>query len=698
MLKKENSLHTDNFSHAFQYIGIFFLVVLGLLFFALVAGGKGEGKTITVDDDGEGDYTSIQDAIDNATDGDTIRVWDGVYKENIIVNRSLSLTGNGTKSTFVIGVCIEPTISMIANNSEISNFNISNDQDKRFGSAIFVNAMDCRIIGNSCWNTNKGIDVFYSNETIIQENDCISNYDVGIKLYYSNRNTILSNNCSDNRIGIKLFESHENRIINNSCQDNYPDFLDGIGIDLDTSSDNEISRNKCANNEFGGIIIDRSMNDVVSGNNCTENGYGIYIDDGKDSGHKIFNNSLMKNNWTGILMSSSSNVEIRNNKCEQNDYGIEFRHLCSGNSINNNSLSNNSIGYFMEGDSNTNSISNNYFGYNQNGMVIEHSNFNEFFSNYIQNNYDVGMKFHSSNNNSLIVNTIINNSVGILIEGRSKNNFGFANIFRDNFEGANASDNDGYEFDARLNYWGSDSGPFHPINNQNGMGDNISDHIKFNPWMELDGDSVFQSNDDRNDTKNDLLIPSIITGILSISLLGLALHREDFRFLLLSLLTVPLYTKMERSDILNQSTRNDIYTQVATKPGVNYSAIKSKLALGTSSLVYHLEVLEREGYIRSKKEMGRKMFFPRSTVTPSDPLSSILPPSPIQEKIIGYLKEKGQRTRKEIEEALSLKRQTVSYSIRNLERKGLVKTRGKGRNDLCEIIEYCTIKASFSKL
>ena len=34
-----------------------------------------------------------------------------------------------------------------------------------------------------------------------------------------------------------------------------------------------------------------------------------------------------------------------------------------------------------------------------------------------------------------------------------------------------------------------------------------------------------------------------------------------------------------------------------------------------------------------------------------------------------------------------MKRQTVSYSIRNLEVKGLVKTRGKGRNDLCEIIE-----------
>ena len=69
------------------------IVLCGILLF-LSEGG--EGRTITVDDDGEGDYTSIQDAIDNATDGDTIRVWEGVYYENVIVNKSVSVIGNGS--------------------------------------------------------------------------------------------------------------------------------------------------------------------------------------------------------------------------------------------------------------------------------------------------------------------------------------------------------------------------------------------------------------------------------------------------------------------------------------------------------------------------------------------------------------------------------------------------------------------------
>lgn len=37
------------------------------------------GKTLYVDDEGDGDYTCIQDAIDNANEGDTILVYSGNY-------------------------------------------------------------------------------------------------------------------------------------------------------------------------------------------------------------------------------------------------------------------------------------------------------------------------------------------------------------------------------------------------------------------------------------------------------------------------------------------------------------------------------------------------------------------------------------------------------------------------------------------
>ena len=64
---------------------------------------KGTAITITVNDEGNADYTKIQDAIDNSTNGDTIRVFEGTYTENIIVNKSLSLIGNGSEITVIDG-------------------------------------------------------------------------------------------------------------------------------------------------------------------------------------------------------------------------------------------------------------------------------------------------------------------------------------------------------------------------------------------------------------------------------------------------------------------------------------------------------------------------------------------------------------------------------------------------------------------
>ena len=46
------------------------------------SGNTSINKTIYVDDDGGADYTKIQDAIDNASDGDTIFVYEGLYFEN----------------------------------------------------------------------------------------------------------------------------------------------------------------------------------------------------------------------------------------------------------------------------------------------------------------------------------------------------------------------------------------------------------------------------------------------------------------------------------------------------------------------------------------------------------------------------------------------------------------------------------------
>jgi len=61
----------------------------------------------------------------------------------------------------------------------------------------------------------------------------------------------------------------------------------------------------------------------------------------------------------------------------------------------------------------------------------------------------------------------------------------FDNAFTSNSgEGMNASENGGILVDARFNSWGDPSGPYHPSQNPNGFGDNVTDLILFDPWTE----------------------------------------------------------------------------------------------------------------------------------------------------------------------------------------------------------------------
>jgi len=86
------------------------------------------GKTLYVGGNGSGNYSKIQDAIDNASNGDTIFIYNdsSPYYENIVVDKSLYLIGENSATTVIDGMKKGNTIWIPTSYVTISNLTIRN--------------------------------------------------------------------------------------------------------------------------------------------------------------------------------------------------------------------------------------------------------------------------------------------------------------------------------------------------------------------------------------------------------------------------------------------------------------------------------------------------------------------------------------------------------------------------------------------
>jgi len=145
------------------------IVCISVLALSTVGVLVGSSHTIYVNPD-----ESIQAAIDNASDGDTIIVRDGTYTENVDVNKRLTIMSeNGSSTTKVIAADSNDSVfEVTADHVSISGFTITGGN---YGIYVFGNANE--IYNNTIkYNDNYGIylDNTCSN-TIIYNNTFIDN-------------------------------------------------------------------------------------------------------------------------------------------------------------------------------------------------------------------------------------------------------------------------------------------------------------------------------------------------------------------------------------------------------------------------------------------------------------------------------------------------------------------------------------------
>jgi len=121
--------------------------------------------------------SSLEDAIDAASDGDTILVGDGVYTGDIVVDKSITFQGTGFSSTTTIDCSGAGTgIEINANNSVVADFKIINCDI-----GVEVNSLR-NIIKNNSFNGNDvGVKLTQAEDNEVSFNVIEGNSDFGIE-------------------------------------------------------------------------------------------------------------------------------------------------------------------------------------------------------------------------------------------------------------------------------------------------------------------------------------------------------------------------------------------------------------------------------------------------------------------------------------------------------------------------------------
>ena len=407
------------------------LILIGFITILLLVGSttgmhiRGTNSIIYVDDDNilgpwdgtlEHPYMYIQDAIDNANNDYTIRVFAGFYenpKGTVHITKTLSIIGNGSTDTFV-----NRSVSITADNVLFRGFTVNGSDYVTLKKSCCIrmkNSNSCNINNNTIVSGLCGIELYDSHDNNI-ENITLAEQEKhkpSIYLYSSNRNTIKQNyiDIDNSDYGIYLDHCQNNIIDNNRIYEDGTGYFRGYF--LLNSHNNTISRNRnnftdekgnlfrLKSSDYNKIVdniinivntamsLSSSCNNIISGNILSDLGYGILL--GDKSNNNIIQNNLLKNTYQCIRLGNCCENIIKSNEIIENRiYGIRLYDGAKDNTIHNNIIQDN-------GNNSWSSWSGGIVFMGENGRIIG----NTICLNNIKNNY-VGINLRFGNTNNII--------------------------------------------------------------------------------------------------------------------------------------------------------------------------------------------------------------------------------------------------------------------------------------------------------
>jgi len=306
---------------------------------------RGEGNTWYVDDDaadgGDGSlekpYQKIQDAINSAQDNDVIRVFDGVYQENIYVNKRVTISGNGSATTTIDGREIDDVVTLRSDGISFNGFHIVNsDSSVHDGTGIIIPNNNIIVYNNTIESCRFGMRIKDAMYNTIHNNtmkDC-GLYIDSLDLIDTNTHRVDTSNTVNGKplyyfanASDLIVPAVAGQVVLSNCTNIVAKNLNctssSIGIHVIYSENVTISDNICNSNFFLGISLQNSITCVVERNECSGNNYdGIRITRSRES--LIRENTFNSNRKYGIGTHYSQSIDIIRNICKYNYVGMDL--------------------------------------------------------------------------------------------------------------------------------------------------------------------------------------------------------------------------------------------------------------------------------------------------------------------------------------------------------------------------------------
>ncbi len=296
---------------------------------------------------------SLQERIAAAAPGDTVVVDGGVFREQVVIDKPLSLVGRNWP--VIDGGGQGDVVTIAADDVTVTGFVIRGTSHSlsQEPAAVKADGVDRVVIKNNrIFDAHFGVHITASEESAIEDNvlDTGANVPVerrghaiylwrvtrsvihgnvvrhaadGIHLEFSEGNGIGANRVTDSRYALHFMYSHRNRIVGNRFENNLAGAVLMFSHDV-LLKDNELSGNRRGATGTGLLLKDVD-NLFAEGNRLLRNKYGMTAEGTPQSvgATAIFERNLFALNDTGIAVMSNAPITFVENAMIDNTVQVK---------------------------------------------------------------------------------------------------------------------------------------------------------------------------------------------------------------------------------------------------------------------------------------------------------------------------------------------------------------------------------------